>query len=205
MTLDLPTLTPLNGRRLYLPTDKTFFQSERQNLISQGENSNSQKSPITPMPLTAPSNSSRASMGPKIWHNKVHGKIGFAALARNIASKWKVLDAASCALFSERATVEKARYTKELEIWKQTQQEKKRSETAAQQQQQKGSTDSGQDRGRVPNKEPLQDENQERPFESKVGQGRECLTPQKKRKLLDYFCVRTVLPSISRLFPSFFR
>ena len=182
LTLDLLNLTPRNDRRLNVPTDNLFFQSERKKLISQGKNSGSHQSPITQIPVTSPSNSSSASFGPKRRHRKTHGKIGFAALARNIASKWKGLDAESRASFSERATVEKERYMKDLEIWKRSQQEKERPKQAAQQQ--KESKESEQDGGRVPKDEPLQDQDQERSFELKGGQIRECQSLRKKWKLL---------------------
>ena len=76
------------------------------------------------MPATAPSNSFTISKVLQRRHRKAHGKIGFAALARNIASKWKVLDAVSLVPLNEEATVENVRYRKELETWKRSQKEK---------------------------------------------------------------------------------
>eukprot|EP00549_Striatella_unipunctata_P022860 CAMPEP_0118708236 /NCGR_PEP_ID=MMETSP0800-20121206/21749_1 /TAXON_ID=210618 ORGANISM="Striatella unipunctata, Strain CCMP2910" /NCGR_SAMPLE_ID=MMETSP0800 /ASSEMBLY_ACC=CAM_ASM_000638 /LENGTH=333 /DNA_ID=CAMNT_0006611355 /DNA_START=8 /DNA_END=1009 /DNA_ORIENTATION=- len=52
-------------------------------------------------------------------HKKSHGKIGFAALARNVAEKWKKLDASAKAVFEEQAAVEKQRYKMEIEQWNQ--------------------------------------------------------------------------------------
>jgi len=50
-------------------------------------------------------------------HRKAHGKIGFADLAKTIAEKWKNLDEESKAVYEEKASVEKARYKRELDIW----------------------------------------------------------------------------------------
>ena len=76
------------------------------------------------MPATAPSNSFTISKVLQRRHRKAHGKIGFAALARNIASKWKGLDAASLVPLNKQAAVENVRYRKKLEIWKCSQKEK---------------------------------------------------------------------------------
>ena len=184
LNIELPTITSPNNHHFQLSIDNLFFQSERQKLVSQGENSDSQQSSFTQMPVAAPINSFSISKVLKRPHRKAHGKIGFAALARNVASKWKGLDAPSRVPFNERAAVEKARYRTELETWKCSQKEKERSDQAAQQQEQKESNEYGQDGGRVPKDEPLQDQDQEKSSEALAGQSRECQSPRKKQKLI---------------------
>lgn len=93
-----------------------FFKAERARLISGGTSSTSNDD----------SNAGDA----KRKHRKTHGKIGFAALAQNIAGKWKTLSAKDRRPFEQKAAVEKARYRKELEAWQQVQKEKKLNEPA---------------------------------------------------------------------------
>jgi hypothetical protein len=47
-----------------------------------------------------------------------HGKIGFADLARSIASKWNSMDADTRARYNELAADDKRRYTREMAEWK---------------------------------------------------------------------------------------
>ena len=54
-------------------------------------------------------------------HRKTHGKIGFADLARSIAHNWRMIDKPDRSMFEARADIEKARYKKELDVWKKTQ------------------------------------------------------------------------------------
>lgn len=54
-------------------------------------------------------------------HRKTHGKIGFADLARSIATKWKNCEPKSRASFEARAESEKQRYKVELAAWKKAQ------------------------------------------------------------------------------------
>lgn len=49
---------------------------------------------------------------------KVHGKIGFASLAKIIAARWKEIDETTLQHFEELAARDKARYTREMEAWK---------------------------------------------------------------------------------------
>lgn len=50
-----------------------------------------------------------------------HGKIGFADLARNIASKWKSLSDGERKPFDDKAAADKDRYIQEMNEWKKTQ------------------------------------------------------------------------------------
>ena len=50
--------------------------------------------------------------------------IGFAELAKIIAAKWKGLDKESRSTFEQRAATEKARYNKEMAVWRQKQKDK---------------------------------------------------------------------------------
>ena len=47
-----------------------------------------------------------------------HGKIGFAALARAIAERWKNIEAWERKMYDSKAAQEKLRYTTEMEHWK---------------------------------------------------------------------------------------
>lgn len=53
-----------------------------------------------------------------------HGKIGFAALARSVAEKWKSLEKDEKKIFEGKAVEEKERYERELEVWNQKRVEK---------------------------------------------------------------------------------
>jgi HMG (high mobility group) box len=53
-------------------------------------------------------------------HRKMHGKIGFAELARNIAKKWNNLDDTEKAVLEACARTEKEKYQEELDKWKTT-------------------------------------------------------------------------------------
>ncbi|CAB9511214.1 expressed unknown protein [Seminavis robusta] len=47
-----------------------------------------------------------------------HGKIGFGALARNVAAKWNNIAPEDRKRFDELAAADKKRYQKEMEVWK---------------------------------------------------------------------------------------
>ena len=122
-TMSSSTGTGAKKRSWKKPADKPkrplsaynlFFKAERARLISGGTSSAGNDDP----------NSGDA----KRKHRKTHGKIGFAALAQNIAGKWKTLSAKDRRPFEQKAAIEKARYRKELEAWQQVQKEKKLNE-----------------------------------------------------------------------------
>ena len=122
-TVPSSTSTGAKKRSWKKPADKPkrplsaynlFFKAERARLISGGTSANNDSSPGDA----------------KRKHRKTHGKIGFAALAQNIAGKWKTLSAKDRRPFEQKAAVEKARYRKELEAWQQVQKEKKLNEPA---------------------------------------------------------------------------
>lgn len=54
-------------------------------------------------------------------HCKTHGKISFAVMARTIGAKWKALGANDRKIYEDRAREEKARYLRELTVWKEAQ------------------------------------------------------------------------------------
>ena len=56
----------------------------------------------------------------KAKHRKMHGKIGFAELARNIANKWNNMNDAEKAAFEACARTEKEKYQEEIDKWKTT-------------------------------------------------------------------------------------
>ena len=64
-------------------------------------------------------------------HRKTHGKIGFGDLARSIAYNWKTTDKLARSIFEARADTEKARYKKELDVWKKTQTDSEKTAKAA--------------------------------------------------------------------------
>jgi hypothetical protein len=73
-----------------------FFKSERQRIVSSATKGK-------PMPKTRRGK----SLG-----------IGFAGMARNIAGKWKIIPSADKMVFEEEARIEKARYRKEIAVWR---------------------------------------------------------------------------------------
>lgn len=59
----------------------------------------------------------RSTAKPSYKPRRSHGKIGFAALARSVAEKWKSLDEKTRSVFEAKAAVEKERYDKEVDAW----------------------------------------------------------------------------------------
>mmetsp|Transcript_17048 Transcript_17048/g.28946 ORF Transcript_17048/g.28946 Transcript_17048/m.28946 type:complete len:346 (-) Transcript_17048:102-1139(-) len=84
-----------------------FFQHEREKIISSIPDDKS----------TVSVDDNLSEEAKRRRHRKTHGKIGFAALARSIADKWKKIDDSSRSVFEARAEVEKQRYKKELDAW----------------------------------------------------------------------------------------
>lgn len=74
-----------------------FFQTERQRILEE-----------TP---------TRKEGKPR----RSHGKIGFADLARMIAAKWKSLSKEERAIYDEKAAIDKQRYQREMDEWKEGQ------------------------------------------------------------------------------------
>lgn len=96
---------PKDMPRRPLSAYNLFFKSERQRIvasISEGPN-------------------------PRLGRSGKAVGIGFAGLARDIASKWKVLDNAEKSVFEEQAKVEKLRYRQEMSVWRSTQAPKQKS------------------------------------------------------------------------------
>ena len=56
--------------------------------------------------------------GKKRIHRRTHGKISFSDLARTIADRWKVLDDTARAPYTAEAAKDKARYDREMTIYK---------------------------------------------------------------------------------------
>ena len=91
-----------------------FFQHEREKIISSIPDDKS----------TVSVDDNLSEEAKRRRHRKTHGKIGFAALARSIADKWKKIDDSSRSVFAARAEVEKQRYKKELDAWMKAKKEK---------------------------------------------------------------------------------
>ena len=114
---DLSFEKPTKKRSWKKPKDKPkrplsaynlFFQSERQKLIALlPDVANLEEYGLTERER-------------KAKHRKMHGKIGFAELARNIANKWNNLDDTEKATFEACARTEKEKYQEELDKWKAT-------------------------------------------------------------------------------------
>lgn len=85
---------PKDMPRRPLSAYNLFFKSERQRIVSSIEKDKPQKG-------------KGKSLG-----------IGFAGLARNIASKWKTLSTSDRSVFDAKAKIEKARYRQEIAVWK---------------------------------------------------------------------------------------
>jgi hypothetical protein len=105
------THTPKNWKkpkdmpRRPLSAYNLFFKSERQRIlasISEGAN-------------------------PRLGRSGKPVGMGFAGLARDIASKWKVLESAEKSVYEEQAKVEKLRYRQEISAWRSTQAPKQKS------------------------------------------------------------------------------
>lgn len=86
-----------------------FFQEERNSILAALPNDNE------------PIDDGMTEEERRRKHRKTHGKIGFADLARSIASKWKGCEENERATFEARAAKEKQRYKLELEAWKKAQ------------------------------------------------------------------------------------
>jgi HMG (high mobility group) box len=85
-----------------------FFQSERKKLIAMlPDVANIEEYGLTERER-------------KAKHRKMHGKIGFAELARNIANKWNNMDDTEKAAFEACARTEKEKYQEEIDKWKTT-------------------------------------------------------------------------------------
>lgn len=104
-----------------------FFQLERERMLLGIDHI-----PITPQDVINLQAGAPRAVGTKATspyetdrpiHSKavVGEKLGFADLARNIASKWKALDPELKKLFEEKADKERARYKRELEEWNEVQ------------------------------------------------------------------------------------
>ena len=110
-----------------------FFQWERERLLgsthgsvdSNADDSNDQskKSPVADQVSSSdlkPDDDAQNSEGEE-RKDRVHLKtsgIGFANLAKTIASKWKVVDPETRARFEATAAIEKERYNNEMAVWR---------------------------------------------------------------------------------------
>lgn len=88
-----------------------FFQRERNTILASLPSDNE------------PINDGLTEEQRRRKHRKTHGKIGFADLARMIATKWKNCDEESRSMFEAQANIEKDRYKRELAEWKSSQDE----------------------------------------------------------------------------------
>jgi HMG-box domain len=98
---------PKDMPRRPLSAYNLFFKSERQKIVS-----------------------SISSGTPQEGKSKKALGIGFAGLARVIASKWKVLESEEKSAFEEQARLEKLRYRNQISVWKSTKAIKKCSKKA---------------------------------------------------------------------------
>jgi len=104
-----------------------FFKHERAKIVNTVTDDDDKNS--MPVEILS-SDAAPASDDPnkKRRHRAAHGKIGFAALARTVAARWKELPPDERAVFEARAAIEKTRYRGEMEAWNKTQKEKRLTE-----------------------------------------------------------------------------
>jgi len=87
-----------------------FFQYERERLLHGDDE-------LSPVVAEAKSSHREATATDR----KSDGRIGFAALAKEVASKWRVLEPGQKQRFEKEAEKEKERYRVEIEEWKKNQ------------------------------------------------------------------------------------
>jgi hypothetical protein len=88
-----------------------FFQLERERLVTGDAQKNVLLEDISAICVQHKKKKAKRK------HRKTHGKIGFADLARTIASRWKSLKPPIKAMYDGCASIEKARYQKEVAVW----------------------------------------------------------------------------------------
>lgn len=98
---------PKNKPKRPLSAYNLFFQAEREKIIRSKKSSASPPKDANPNPKES------------------RGKIGFAALARTIAARWKEIDASTLSVFEARAALEQRRYRREMAEWNRKQDQKK--------------------------------------------------------------------------------
>lgn len=92
-----------------------FFQNQRERIVA-GKTGDPTPEEIHQSVMKMLTSKTR---GPKRRQDRVsHGQISFGDLARTIAAKWKAIDPKLKAVYNHYAAQEKARYKKEVVIWK---------------------------------------------------------------------------------------
>jgi hypothetical protein len=92
-----------------------FFQLERERLVTGDTEKNVLLEDISAISVQHKQKKAKRK------HRKTHGKIGFADLARTIAARWRSLEPPIKAMYDGCASIEKARYQKEVAVWVKTQ------------------------------------------------------------------------------------
>ena len=114
----VPWKKPPDMPRRPLSAYNIFFREQRELLLSGGESAGSTLATEAEVAVTG-GQKRRSSKS-----SKTVG-IGFANLARTIASKWKSLDPESRAPYEAQANSEKDRYNEEMVVWRAKQKEEK--------------------------------------------------------------------------------
>jgi hypothetical protein len=96
-----------------------FFQKERERMIQTGAGKKAASAKSSPVadPVISSGANKRSQDGKGRAHVKSTG-IGFANLAKTIAAKWRQIDPQARAEFETLAAAEKARYNKEMVVWR---------------------------------------------------------------------------------------
>jgi hypothetical protein len=112
-----PWKKPKDMPRRPLSAYNFFFQRERERLLQNPGKSVTERGSPVPEKVSSSVSESSDDQGKTRPHVKKSG-IGFANLAKTIASEWKLLNPIARSEFEALAATEKERYNKEMVVWR---------------------------------------------------------------------------------------